>query len=241
MVRKVDYHKILEHYRLDDPLVKQYFEKVSFEDAEYDRIPQDYINDCALALGMEYVLRKRLKEKTFIVVNAGAPHLPLMGCLLKRRNYLPHFYIRGSAPSCTTSFLKFSTAYSEIELKEPLPAILFDAHAEFNKEKVLPTVKRLKNLGIERCLILVEYNFEPLNHSYAEHPEFENIAREYERAGIETEIVEIDPRPREKDFQRIIDMMNEDRDFTKFFSPLLKTEPEECIKIMKMGLKEFFD
>jgi sulfur carrier protein ThiS len=241
MARKVNYRKILKHYRLDDPLIEQYFEKDSFENAEYDRIAQDYLNDCSLALGMEYVLRKRLKENMFLIINAGAPHLPLMGCILKRRNYLPHFYIKGSAPSCTDSFLNFSSVYGEIEVKDPLPAMMFDAHAEFDKEKALPTPKKLKKLGIKECLILVEYNYEPLNHSYHEHPEFESAAKMYVKNGIETEIVEVDPRPREKDFERVIDMLKEDKEFTEWFSSLLRTEPKECIKTMKKGLKDFFE
>jgi len=238
---KVDYRKILSAYRLDDPVLKQYFEKVSFEDAEYDRISQDYINDCSLALGMEYVLRKRLEEGTFIIVNAGAPHLPLIACLLKMRGSVPHFHIKGSAPSCSVSFLYFSEKYSAIEKTDGLPSMLFDAHAVFNKKKALPTVAKLKGLGVERSLILVEYNRKPLNNSYAEHPEFDDVVKEYEKKGIETEIVEIDPRPREKDFERIIEMMNEDEDFLKEFSSLLKSSPEKCMEIMKKGLKEFFD
>ncbi len=241
MVRKVDYRKILEHYRLDDPVLKQYFEKVSFEDAEYDREAQDYINDCALALGMEFVLRKRLKQKTLIIVNAGAPHLPLMGCLLKKRNYLPHFYIRDSPPSCTTNFLEFASKYSEIHVKSPLPAMMFDAHAVFDKKKALPSVKKLKNLGIEICMFLVEYNHRALNREYEEHPEFGDAAELYRKSGLDVRIIEVDPRPRKKDFQAIIDLLAEDEDFSSWFSSLLKTDRKECIKIMERGLKEFFD
>ena len=242
MVTKVDYRKILEAYRLDDPVLKQYFEKVSFEDAEYDREPQDYINDCALALGMEYVLRKRPPEKdTFIIINAGAPHLPLMGCLLKKRGYIPHFHIRGTAPSCSGSFLNFSSAYKEIRVRDGRPAMLFDAHAVFNKKKALPTTKKLKKLGMKRCMILVEYNHRALNSSYKEHPEFDDVVKEYEKAGIETEIIEIDPRPREKDFEKIMEMMEKDEEFTEWFASLLRTDRKKCMEIMEKGLKEFFD
>jgi len=62
---KVDYRKILSAYRLDDPVLKQYFEKVSFEDAEPDRIAQDYINLIIVLRSHPDVLRKRLEERNY--------------------------------------------------------------------------------------------------------------------------------------------------------------------------------
>ncbi len=241
MSSKVDYRKILEAYRLDEPVLKQYFEKVSFEDAEHDRIPQDYLNDCSLALGTEYVLRKRMEKGIFVVINAGAPHLPLIACILRRRGMVPHFHIKGSAPSCTVSFLYFSRDCARLKDKKGAPAMLFDAHAVFDKKKALPTTKKLRKLGFEKCLILVEYNRKAINNPYERHPEFDGVREEYEKAGIETEIIEIDPRPRKKDFERVIEMLRDDAEFLDYFSSLLRTEPDKCLEIMGKGLKEFFD
>ena len=240
------YERIKETYTSKYRRIHEFLDKDSFEDVSRDSIPQDYINDCALALGMEYVIERRTlldeKEKTFFVINAGAPHLPLIGCFLKSHDIEPYFYIRGSAPSCTTSFLYFAHPFKEIKLSEnPAMAQLFDAHADFDKVSVMPAVTKLKKLGISRVVIMVEYNFQPLNHSYRKHPEFGKRVAKYRKKRIDTEIIEIDPRPREKDFDRIIEMLKENDETLEKLSKFLKTDKKEALKVIKNGKKAFFD
>jgi len=246
-VAKHDYYEEIEGtYSSERRKIHEFFDRNSFEKVPRDSIAQDYINDCALALGMEYVIeRRRLLEEmkeTFFVINAGAPHLPLMGCFLKSHGIEPYFYIRGSAPSCTSSFLYFASQYRKIKLpEEPGIAQLFDAHAEFDKVSVMPAVTKLKKMGIRKVIIMVEYNYQPLNHTYRKHPEFGKRVAKYRKKRIETEIIEIDPRPREKDFERIINMLEENKETLKKLSEFLKTDEKEALQIIKNGKKAFFD
>jgi hypothetical protein len=243
---KDPYERIKETYSSKYHRIREFFDRDSFEPVSRDSIPQDYINDCALALGMEYVIERRGlledKDKTFFVINAGAPHLPLIACFLKSHDIEPYFYIKGSAPSCTTSFLYFEKAFKSIDISENSGmAQLFDAHAEFDKVSVMPAVTKLKKLGISKAVIMVEYNFQPLNHTYRKHPEFGKRVAKYRKKRINTEIIEIDPRPREKDFDRIIDMLKEKDEILAKLSEYLKTDKKEALKVIKNGKKAFFD
>ncbi len=243
--RKSIYKKIVGTYRSENSRIPENFERASFENVPRDPLAEDYINDCALALGMEYVIGRRNlvdgEKSTFFVINAGAPHLPLMACFLKSHGIEPYFYIRGSAPSCTTSFIYFSSPFKKIDLpEEPGLAQLFDAHADFDKVSAMPAVTKLKKFGIGRAVVLVEYNYRPLNHTYRKHPEFGKRVAKYRKKRIETEIIEIDPRPREKDFQRIIDMLEEDEEVLKKLAFCLKTDREKAMEIIKNGKKAFF-
>ena len=239
------YKKVVGTYRSENSKVLENFEKASFEETSTDPLAGDYINDCALALGMEYVIGKRgladEMRSTFFVINAGAPHLPLIGCFLKSHGIEPYFYIKGSAPSCTVSFIYFSSPFKKIRLPEDAGiAQLFDAHADFDKVSVMPAVTKLKKLGMSRVVIMVEYNYQPLNRTYRKHPEFGKRVAKYRKKRIETEIIEIDPRPREKDFQRIIAMLNEDEEVLKKLAGYLKTDTGKALKIMKDGERAFF-
>ncbi len=244
--KKSPYRRIVGTYRSERSVIPEFFEKDSFSAVPEDPLAQDYINDCALALGMEYViLRRKLHEdigRTFFVINAGAPHLPLMGCFLKSHGIEPYFYIKGSAPSCTTSFLYFASQFKRIRLpEEPGLALLFDAHAEFDKVSVMPAVSKLKRLGIGKVVILVEYNFRPLNHTYRRHPEFGKRVAKYRKKRIDTDIIEIDPRPREKDYERIIEMLKDNDEVLNKLSKFLKTDRKEAMEVIKNGKKAFFD
>ncbi len=243
--RKSIYKKIVGTYRSENSRIPENFEKDSFDDVPRDPLAEDYINDCALALGMEYVMERRDlvdgEKGTFFVINAGAPHLPLMACFLKSHGIEPYFYIKGSAPSCTTSFIYFSSPFKKIALpEEPGLAQLFDAHADFDKVSTMPAVTKLKKFGISRAVVLVEYNYRPLNHTYRKHLEFGKRVAKYRKKRIDTQIIEIDPRPRENDFQRIIDMLEENDGILKKLAIFLKTNPEKAMKIIKNGKKAFF-
>lgn len=242
--KKSVYRKIVGTYRSEWSKIPEKFDRDSFEETGRDPLAEDYINDCALALGMEYVIRKRgLAEEvknTYFLINAGAPHLPLIGCFLKSHGIEPYFYIKGSAPSCTTSFIYFASPFKKMKAQEDWGiAQLFDAHSDFDKVSVMPAVTRLKKLGINKAVLMVEYNYQPLNHPYRKHPEFGKRVAKYRKKRIDTEIIEIDPRPREKDFQRIIDMLKDD-EVLKKLAEYMKTEPQEALKIIKNGKKAFF-
>ncbi len=244
--RKSVYKKIVGTYSSRSSKISENFDEKSFEPSPKDPLAQDYINDCALALGMEYVIGKRKLadrvNETFFVINAGAPHLPLIGCFLRSHGIEPYFYIKGSAPSCTTSFIYFSSPFKRIKLpEEPGVAQLFDAHAEFDKVSQMPSVSKLKKMGISSVVIMVEYNYEPLNHPYKKHPEFGKRVAKYRKKRMDTSIIEIDPRPREKDFQRLIDMLNEDHEILEKLAEYLKTDTKNALKIIKNGKKAFFD
>ncbi len=243
--KKSNYRKIVGTYRSERSVIPENFARDSFEETSKDPLAQDYINDCALALGMEYVIKKRGfaedAKNTFFVINAGAPHLPLIGCFLKSHGIEPYFYIKGSAPSCTTSFIYFSSPFKRIKVPEDAGiAQLFDAHSDFDKVSVMPAVTKLKKLGINKAVVMVEYNYQPLNHPYRKHPEFGKRVAKYRKKRIDTEIIEIDPRPRENDFQRIIDMLKDDDEVLEKLATYLKTDTEKALKIIKDGEKAFF-
>ncbi len=243
--KKSNYRKIVGTYRSERSVIPENFARDSFEETSKDPLAQDYINDCALALGMEYVIKKRGfaedAKNTFFVINAGAPHLPLIGCFLKSHGIEPYFYIKGSAPSCTTSFIYFSSPFKRIKVSEDAGiAQLFDAHSDFDKVSVMPAVTKLKKLGINKAVVMVEYNYQPLNHPYRKHPEFGKRVAKYRKKRIDTEIIEIDPRPRENDFQRIIDMLKDDDEVLEKLATYLKTDTEKALKIIKDGEKAFF-
>ena len=238
--------EILSCYRSVFGLLPERFETpFSREDnVNIDRYAYDYINDVALALGVEYVMAKRNIKKDIgdmFVINVGAPHLPIIGCMLRAKGVDCYFYLAKMVEhEFIGHFGYFAKKYSSIPINERgALAMMFNAHSPMDRCAALPGAKLLRKLGIKNIYVFVEHNVKPLNHIYDKHPDFRGIKRKYK--GINVEIIEADPRPRKSDYMHVIKFAKENKDVVKLMSHFIGRDEKDAWKIIMYGKKVFMD